>query len=137
VGSLTAKLRGSYGRSTRPPQPQLKIGQTAAERFGSGWAYYSLYYENFDIQFANPELGPEYQQGGEGGLELYLGTRGSLVITRYNQTVDGLINNVSPIDSVRALQPGLTGISGCGNENNLRSDGYCYLVQGQNLNVGS
>jgi len=101
LGALTAKLRGSYGRSTRPPDPSYKAGLSITE---SGCSYCIAEFGNtFDAVVANPELTPEIQKGGEGGVDLYLGNRGSLTITRYNQTVDNLIDN-AVVDSVRSFE---------------------------------
>lgn len=132
-GSVTAKMRASYGRSTRPPGIDKKLA--VPETDISGITRYGPY----DRTLANPELGPEFQQGGEGGLELYMGGRASIVVTRYNQTVESLIGSVARVDSVRALEPGFVGASssGCTSVANLRPDGYCYFRQSQNLNVGS
>src|SRR5262249_52882271 len=89
----------------------------------------------FAIVFANPELVPEHQQGGEGGLELYLGTHGSLVVTRYNQTVDGLIAQ-PVVDSVRSLVP--CPIGQCEASSSSRdANGYGYWRQYESLNMGS
>lgn len=131
VGPLTAKLRGSYGRYTRPPAPKLKAPVTAVEWYGSTSTVIRDY-GNFVYTVANPELGPENQQGGEGGLELYLGTRGSIVVTRYNQTVDGLIA-IPTVDSARSLLPCLAGCSASIRD----ADGYGYLYKNQYLNIGS
>lgn len=127
IGPITTKLRASYGRSTRPPSEDEKIGlrqtnATTLMRYGS--FYYLL---------PNPELGPEFQQGGEGGVEFYLGNRASFVLTRYNQTVDALITGITGVDSVQSLLPDAD--FNCGN--NVAEDGYCYFRQTQNLNVGS
>lgn len=123
AGPVTAKLRSSYGRSTRPPAESQKL----ADPDLSGIELYGPH----DSRLANVDLGPEFQQGGEGGIELYLGNRGSMVITRYNQTVDALIALIRNVDSVPSLQqyPPST----C----TVRPDGYCYIRQSQYLNVGS
>jgi outer membrane cobalamin receptor len=130
LGTVTAKLRGSYGRSTRPPAAGLSLARLSTESL-SGVAdvpFYGIY----SPQLANPELVPEQQQGGEGGIELYLGNRGSLVVTRYNQTVDQLIDFVSRVDSVRSFIPNPP--SGA---NSFDADGYGYRVESQYLNIGS
>jgi outer membrane receptor protein involved in Fe transport len=127
-GHVTAKLRGTYGRSTRPPNSKLKTSQRVTE---IGYLSYLVpLYGEFEHYFANPELGPEYQQGGEGGMELYFGTRASLVITRYNQTVDRLIANPK-VDSVRSLAINPW------EYNRKDPNGYGYYYQLQNLNVGT
>jgi outer membrane receptor protein involved in Fe transport len=98
-GSVTAKLRASYGRSTRPPAAIAKLPSAGTDR--EVIAAYGPYNE----RIANPNLGPEFQQGGEGGVELYFGQRASFVVTRYNQTTDRLIANVIGVDSMLSLQP--------------------------------
>jgi outer membrane receptor protein involved in Fe transport len=103
-------------------------------------------YGIYNTRLANPDLGPEYQQGGEGGLELYFGSRASLVITRYNQTVDGLIIEVPGADSVRSLaaNPLFFGSLRCADVlkfnvpswcSSQDADGYAYAQLSQNLNV--
>jgi len=132
VGVITAKLRASYGRSTRPPTAGVKAATFATD---AGYTAADVNdYGNFVLVFANPELAPEHQQGGEGGLELYWGTRGSLVITRYNQTVDGLIEDVGPVDSIRSLAPNPPSGS---SDYVFDANGYGYRWQFQYLNVGS
>jgi hypothetical protein len=106
------------------------------------------YFGVFDAQRANPELTPEAQQGGEGGIELYFGTRGSLIVTRYNQTVDHLITNVQ-VDSAQSLVQdpygyciyspiycgyAYQGVAQYGNIGSLRNQGW--EVQGS-ANLGS
>lgn len=127
LGSVTAKLRASYGRSTKPPlqDQKLAVAQTTQTTINL--------YGPYNSRLANPDLTPESQQGGEGGLELYFGTRGSLVITRYNQTVNDLVQTVSNVDSVRSLLPDPSPTP-----NLVRwPDGYTYTSQSQYLNVGS
>jgi len=134
IGIITAKIRASYGRATRPPRnDQKKSVSTATDPYNA--SYYRQYFGDFDSQIANPNLGPEYQQGGEGGIELYLGGAGSLTITRYNQTVNRLISSPT-VDSVRSLIPDPFGYcssspSSCG------VGGYVYSYQIQNLNIGN
>jgi len=130
IGPFTAKLRASYGRSTRPPSVTTKNAQSVQDAFGVFAGPLVAEYGNVDYQRSNPALTPEYQQGGEGGLELYLGNRASLIVTRYNQTVDALIN-LALVDSVRSLLPFPS------NAFSRDQAGYGYLYQYQNLNVGS
>jgi outer membrane cobalamin receptor len=132
MGTLSMKLRATYGRSTRPPTPDIKRGIKADQQYNEGTIND---YGNFDFVIANPDLGPENQKGGEGGLELYWGTRGSIVVTRYNQTVDDLISFVSGIDSVRSLTPFPS--SGRQFGTPLDADGYGYRYKRQYLNVAS
>lgn len=140
LGPITTKLRGSYGRSTRPPQVGLKREQQNTD------ANLSAVYGVYNSLLANPELGPEYQQGGEGGLEVYLGGRAAFVITRYNQTVDALIAS-APVDSVRSLvsNPTIIGLT-CAQLIQFGLSSYCsgqdaagfgYVPQLQSLNLGS
>jgi len=96
IAGVTAKLRASYGTATRPPalgkKDQLRLtSKGAIKEYGD-----TMYY------FANPNLLPEQQRGGEGGLELYLGNRASVTVTRFNQTVNDLIVNTI-VDSIDAL----------------------------------
>jgi outer membrane receptor for ferrienterochelin and colicin len=124
-GNLTAKLRGSYGRSTRPPTLGLQQGISIANGPYGNWV---PYYGDVFYQFPNLNLLPEDKQGGEGGLELYLGSRASLVVTRFNETVDNLITSaiVDSVDLVAAFKQG-HGIP----------DWKYPLRQTENLNLGS
>jgi outer membrane receptor protein involved in Fe transport len=76
VGQATLKLRGSWGRAIRPPSPGEKDA-------GVG-----------PLTLANPQLGPERQQGWDAGVDAVFGTRGSLSVTYYNQTAEHLIQYV-------------------------------------------
>jgi outer membrane receptor protein involved in Fe transport len=150
-GSVTGKLRGSYGRSIRPPDPYYQLGLLARKDPNPATVALTSVYGDFYTQLPNPEIVPEYQQGGEGGLELYLGSRGSLVITRYNQTVEGLIDLVGKADSVRSFSPYpivgegmrcdeiLTLYEGSPNDfcSSQDASGYAYIAQRQYLNIGS
>jgi outer membrane receptor protein involved in Fe transport len=123
-GSVTTKIRASYGHSTRPPLAD----QTRSVRLSesSDAAATPFYEAGVNYQLANPNLLPEQQQGGEGGVEVYVGTRGSLVVTRYNQTVDNLIVN-AVVDSVFLLP-----------EYQVLYGQYAFpLRQVENLNLGS
>jgi outer membrane receptor protein involved in Fe transport len=124
IGAITTKVRASYGRSTRPPARNLKSGVLTSVMSPSQVQYYGDVVQ----QRANPDLGPEYQQGGEGGLELYFGSRASLVATRYNQTVDELIALVR-VDSADYTDAFKT-------QQGLR-DWASPLVVRQHLNIGS
>lgn len=137
-GPMSAKFRGSYGSSIRPPSEGQKLATAAVSANGVS------VFGPFDATLANPNLVPENQQGGEGGVELYFGSRASLVVTRYNQTVDNLISLVGSfsatsglgLDSVRSLSPQPTNQIEC--SSSYRDvGGYCYKYQQQFLNVGS
>ena len=131
IGALTAKVRASYGRSTRPPTHGFSSPVTFKQ---VGWGNLLMKdYGDAVQRLANPDLAPEYQQGGEGGVELFFGTRTSLVVTRYNQTVDGLID-WPKVDSVRSFTPKPVKDF----FDNVRgADGYTYMYQYQYVNVGS
>lgn len=79
LGDVTFKARAAYGTAIRPPDPGLaQAVVTAAAR-----------------QLANPQLGPEKQQGWDGGLELYVNRWGSVEGTYYNQRATDLIDQVA------------------------------------------
>ena len=75
IGGATLKMRVSYGKSLRTPQPTEATGQVNP---GS-------------IQLANPKLAPERQQGWDGGIDLVFGHSGSLGISGFDQTAIDLI----------------------------------------------
>ncbi|MBI4544773.1 MAG: TonB-dependent receptor, partial [Gemmatimonadetes bacterium] len=78
LGPLSARARAAYGRAIRPPPADAAV---ALKRPG------------FEQQ-PNPELAPESQSGAEAGVDLSLGARASLQLTRYDQRVEGLIQGV-------------------------------------------
>jgi len=123
LGGVTAKLRASYGTATRPPAPGSKDPTTESQ-------YEMLYWGVSYDHLANPNLVPESQQGGEGGLELYLGTRASIQVTRYNQTVDNLIVN-PVVDSVDVLPVWKQQFPFCA------VPFQCALKLTENVNIGS
>lgn len=135
IGPVSAKLRGSYGRSIRPPADNLKLGVPYTDSYVTeNWG------PNTYNVVPNADLGPEFQQGGEGGIELYWSNRGSLAVTRYNQTVDALIYQVYGADSARSLftietlwQMSCADIESYGYDCNS----YEYIVQRQNINAGA
>jgi outer membrane cobalamin receptor len=126
LGALTAKFRGSYGRSTRPPPANLEQAITDVQ---AGYDPVNADYDLYDFVVGNPALGPESKQGGEGGVELYFGSRSSFVITRYNETVDDLIANLL-VDSVRSniQNPAYY---------DVKHDNYGYRLQRQYVNIAS
>ena len=91
VGGAELKWRAAYGKGIRPPQ-------TPARSAASGYAG-NLGYEgnpgNGGLNAVLPALDPEVQSGYEGGAELYFGRAFSLQLTRFDQRVTGLIQNVS------------------------------------------
>jgi len=128
-GIMTAKIRGSYGRATKPPETGLKA--PAADTYQPTLAAFGPH----DNRLGNPDLTPELQQGGEGGLELYFGSLASLTVTHYNQTVSNLILDVYPVDSVRSLLPVNQLTLPSWYYTSIDAQGYGYLGQDQNLNV--
>ncbi|MEO7986232.1 MAG: TonB-dependent receptor [Gemmatimonadales bacterium] len=74
LGRVTVKARASYGEGLRPPE-------FSSNQDGRGFR-------------SNPSLGPEEQVGGDGGLDLYLGSKLSFGVTYYDQTARGLISTV-------------------------------------------
>lgn len=152
VGGVTAKVRGSFGRSTRPPLQGQESARSYVSVFGTSNSAILAGYGNFDYFLANPDLTPERQQGIEAGLELYFGPRASLVVTRYNQTVNDLIIGTNS-DSSRSLVPnpftGGNGLRPCADQRALfptffdencmgpDAEGYYYKLQTQYLNLGN
>jgi len=137
IGALTAKVRASYGRSTRPPEHGQKVAFKIADLCSACLAYYGPDYGNFDFIMANSELQPEYQRGPEFGTDLYFGNLGSLTITRYDQRVDGLIAQVRGVDSVRSLAPLPADCKQTFRCESRDVNGYGYDMQLQYVNVGS
>lgn len=140
LGHLTAKVRASYGRTTRPPAPGLKATFTVVDYYNTigspetvAQGILPYYGSVFDYYLANPALAPETQKGGEGGVELYWGSHASMVITRYNQTVDNLIARPA-VDSVYSLVPCPSGT--CSSWS-IDAQGYGAWPQYQYLNLGS
>ncbi|MGH7516864.1 MAG: TonB-dependent receptor [Gemmatimonadales bacterium] len=89
VGGATVKFRGAYGRAVRAPAPGQELGQVS-----SG-----------GVVLANPELGPERQQGWDVGIDALLGDGVSLSATYYDQTAKGLIQPVQlPSESELTFQ---------------------------------
>lgn len=86
-GGSTIKLRSSFGRAIRAPGALSATGLVTPS----------------DIVIANPALLPERQEGWDGGLDVLLGSRGSLGITGYHQTAEDLIVSVT-----LAAEPTLT-----------------------------
>jgi len=132
-GEITAKLRGSYGRSTRPPSGGLRRSLTLLEA-GNVWDAYAFGGGTIS-QFENLDLLPESKQGGEGGVELYFGSRASLVVTRYNETVNNLITNTI-VDSVLRLDGDTDPNHFCGIVPQLCGLNS-HFKQSENLNLGS
>jgi outer membrane receptor protein involved in Fe transport len=89
LGGAEVKWRAAYGKGIRPPQ-------TPARAVASGYTY-GLGYGTTAVA----ALDPEVQSGYETGAELYFGRAFSFQLTRFDQHVSGLIQNVSTaIDTV-------------------------------------
>lgn len=85
VGPITAKLRMSYGAATTPPN----IGQKEGVWFTD--PNYIAVFGPFQSPKANPDLGPSYQVGTDGGVDLLFGSRFSVNVTKFDQKVSDLI----------------------------------------------
>ena len=83
LGGATVKWRAAYGKGIRPPQ-------TPARSASTGYANSATYGNN-----SLPALDPEEQAGYETGAELYFGRAFTFQVTRFDQHVTGLIQNVS------------------------------------------
>ena len=78
LGPTTVKVRGSYGEAIQAP--------TANEKTGASYPFATF--------LPNPSIGPERQLGGDGGVDVFFGTRGSFGVTYYDQTARDLIQLV-------------------------------------------
>ncbi|MDF1501946.1 TonB-dependent receptor [Roseisolibacter sp. H3M3-2] len=81
VGGVTAKLRGAYGRGIRP-------ARTVAR--GATWA-------GGRVERTVTALDPESQSGVEVGLDLQLGSRLGVQVTRFDQRASGLVQPVATV----------------------------------------
>jgi len=134
-GPLTAKLRGSYGHATLIPFRGAAIGQTICEaqpnRCQSLWI--PGFGKDFYQTLPNPNLVPQQQSGGDGGIDVYFGGRGSLTVTRYDQLVRNEIFYGGGVDSIMSIIPAnqlFPGYSSCDT---------CRFVyhQSMQVNIGS
>jgi iron complex outermembrane receptor protein len=92
LGGAELKWRAAYGKGIRPPQTPARssaIGYAGNLGYAGGPGSGGL---NLSVL---PALDPEVQSGFEGGAELYFGRALSLQLTRFDQRVTGLIQNVS------------------------------------------
>lgn len=87
IGRAEVTGRVSYGRGIRAP---------AASAAGA-------LVTSAGVQRANPLLGPERQEGVEAGVEVRVGERGSLQVTRYDQVAEGLVQRV-PVAGPRGAE---------------------------------
>jgi outer membrane receptor protein involved in Fe transport len=79
VGTVTAKVRASYGKALRAP----RSGEASRIVTPTG------------TQLANPDLKPERQEGWDGGVDLIFGSRASLSVSGFKQTARDLISFLS------------------------------------------
>ncbi|MEP6990286.1 MAG: TonB-dependent receptor [bacterium] len=91
VGKAQLKWRAAYGKGIRPPQTPAR---SAASGYSNNLGY-SNNPGNGGLGSVLPALDPEVQAGYEGGVELYVGRAFSMQLTRFDQRVTGLIQNVS------------------------------------------
>jgi len=98
MGPAMVKLRASYGHSTQPPP----LGDKLGIHVDDVWRITTFGPNAWQIA-PNPELVPSEQRGGEGGIEVYWGSSTSLQLTRYNQTVTHVIQQIAGIDSIGRL----------------------------------
>ncbi|MDB4882271.1 MAG: TonB-dependent receptor plug [Gemmatimonadetes bacterium] len=102
VGDIEVKWRAAYGKGIRPPQ-------TPARAAASGYAN-NLGYNGSPVPGVGsvlPALDPEVQSGYEAGVEAYFGHALSLQLTRFDQEVTGLIQNVAVAVDTFAAQGGI------------------------------
>jgi len=76
---VTTKLRAEYGRAIRPPTYANKVGSASPTV----------------VVQPNAGLGPELQAGTDLGVDLFVGRRGSLQATYFNQVASGLIQQLT------------------------------------------
>ena len=91
LGDAEIKWRAAYGKGIRPPQTPARA---AATGYASNLGYMG-YAGNGGGSNVLPALDPEAQAGYEGGVEVYLGHALSFQLTRFDQRVTGLIQNVA------------------------------------------
>ena len=79
VGAVTTKWRAAYGRGVRGARGKLSM-------LGKDLSKYRVH---------NPNLEPEEQSGVEAGVDLYIGRRIGMHLTRFDQAVYGLVQRVA------------------------------------------
>jgi len=113
LGDVSAKFRASYGNGTRPPTKD-QLGPSY-DLFSDGTPYV--------IIAPADHLGPESQRGYDAGVELYLGSRASLVVTHYNQQVRSAIEQLV-VDTVFRTGAGAKLTYQYFNIGDIRNDGW-------------
>jgi iron complex outermembrane recepter protein len=79
LDGLTVKLRGAYGKGIRPQRVPTRETMWAGIRG----------------QSLSASLAPEQQSGVEAGVDVFLGRRTALQVTRFDQLASGLIQRVA------------------------------------------
>jgi iron complex outermembrane receptor protein len=88
-GLVTVKLRSAYGRGIRPAATPVR---------DAGW---------FDPHRSRMlDLAPEQQSGIEAGVDVFVGKRLSLQLTRFDQLASGLIQRVAYVASEERAEQG-------------------------------
>jgi len=108
LGQLTTKVRASYGTATQTPARGQMQGISQCSDGGPTYCQNFIlrgYDHDFFWILPNVNLLPSHQRGGEGGVDLYYGSRGSLSLTYFNQTVNNIIEQARGVDSVLSLIP--------------------------------
>jgi iron complex outermembrane receptor protein len=90
LGDVEVKWRAAYGKGIRPPQTPAR---SAAQGYAGNLGWQGT--QGSGVVGVLPALDPEVQSGYEGGVELYFGRMLSMQLTRFDQRVTGLIQNVS------------------------------------------
>jgi outer membrane receptor protein involved in Fe transport len=85
LGEAELKWRVAYGKGIRPPQTPAR---SSAQGYTGG-------FYNQGLSQTLAALDPEVQAGYETGVELYAGRALTLQLTRFDQRVTGLIQNVA------------------------------------------
>lgn len=93
AGPLTIKLRSAYGRGIRPATTPVRE---------TGWF-------DSDEQSRMFDLSPEEQSGIEAGVDLFVGKRFGLQVTRFDQLASGLIQRVAYVSSDQHTYEGGSG----------------------------
>ncbi|MGH7463936.1 MAG: TonB-dependent receptor domain-containing protein [Longimicrobiales bacterium] len=100
AGPLVMRWRGAWGRAIRPAWPTSLNGHPRLS------------------VVTDPALAPEAQTGMEMGVDIDVGGRATLRLTRFDQTVDGLIYSVM-VDTLTAVRQNIGRIDNHGWETEL------------------
>lgn len=118
AGPLAARWRAAWGRAIRPswpislnPHPRLTV-------------------------VTDPMLAPESQTGIELGMDIDMGGRARLNVTRFDQTVDGLVYSVM-IDSTTAMRRNIGRVENRGWEAELAVYAASFTLRGSHTATDS